>query len=93
MRIKQLFLLFYAFTIYESGHSFNCGSVRKNEDKFLVVAIMAWVSEGKPSAIRIKIKWWIVFYDDASHARIDEFKISINEFHPLRTSYLEQNIT
>lgn len=24
---------FYLFTIYEFGHSFNCGSVRKNEDK------------------------------------------------------------
>lgn len=53
------FLSFHAFTIYEFGHSFNCGSVRKNKDKFVAVRNMSEVMWWRVQAI--KNLWWIVF--------------------------------
>lgn len=69
------------FTIYEFGHAFNCGSVRKNEDKF--VAGTTWA------------KWWLE--SSATHKNSDESFlwwcvwhrwIRINEFCSRRASFL-----
>lgn len=75
MRIKLFLHRLNASTIYESGHSFNYGSVRKNEDKFLLVATDWLMADAR--AIRIKKRDELFFM---MMQRIDESWIWINEF-------------